>query len=232
LPTTAGSPRAATFALIHGAWHDHRCWHRLARLLRDAGHAVVAPDLPKADPEADLSDYARVVVEALGDADDVVVVGHSFGSDTAAHVAAARPVSLVVHLCPRLSVVRAPEDAPRVFRPGFRPSRLPGMTFWRPEDAIATMYRALDADTARAAAATLGPQVDVDGPRLSRLPDVPTEVVIARDDEVFTLDWSRWAARTLAGVEPIELYGGHFPMLERPDELADLLAGLRVRHAG
>jgi pimeloyl-ACP methyl ester carboxylesterase len=222
----------ATFALIHGAWHDHTCWDRLAPLLRDAGHAVVAPDLPKEDPEADLADYARTVIDALGDADDVVVVGHSFGSDTAAHVAAARPVGLVVYLCPRLGAVRAPEGAPRVFRPGFRPSRLPGMTFWRPEDAIRTMYAGLDAETARTTAATLGPQVDVDGPRLSRLPDVPTEVVIARDDEAFTPDWSRWAARTLAGVEPIEIDGGHFPMLERPRELAELLAGLRARHAG
>jgi pimeloyl-ACP methyl ester carboxylesterase len=217
------------YALIHGAWHDHRCWDRLAPLLPGA---VVAPDLPKEDPEADLAGYARVVVDALGDAEDVVVVGHSFGSDTAAHVAAARPVSLVVYLCPRLSVVAAPEGAPRPFHRGFRPSRLPGLTFWEPEDAIATMYRALDPETARAAAATLGPQVDVAGPRLSRLPEVPTEVVIARDDEVFTPEWSRFAARTLAGVEPVELDGGHFPMLERPRELADLLAGLSARHAG
>src|SRR4051812_7777263 len=104
----------STFALIHGAWHDHRCWARLTPLLQDAGHRVVAPDLPKADPEADLAGYAKTVTDALGDVEDVVVVGHSFGSDTAAHVAAARPVRLVVYLCPRLSVVEATAGAPRV----------------------------------------------------------------------------------------------------------------------
>jgi pimeloyl-ACP methyl ester carboxylesterase len=197
-----------------------------------AGHAVVAPDLPKADPEADLATYAQTVGEALGDAEDVVLVGHSFGSDTAAHVAATRPVRLVVYLCPRFSVVAAPEGAPRVFQPGFSPTRLGGITFWPADDAIRVMYPRLDPDAAREAAATLGPQVNVDGPRLAGLPDVPTEVVIARDDEVFTPDWSRWSARTLAGVEPIELAGGHFPMLERPRELAAVLIGLGARHAG
>jgi pimeloyl-ACP methyl ester carboxylesterase len=162
----------------------------------------------------------------------VVVVGHSLGSDTAAMVAAARPVSLVVYLCPRLSSVAPGPDEPRRYQPDFRPSRGDGFSFWETEDAIRVMYRHLDAETARAAAGHLGRQTDVDGGVLRSLPDVPTEVVIAREDEVFTLEWSRWISRTIAGREPIELEGGHFPMLERPRELAELLLGLRARRAG
>jgi pimeloyl-ACP methyl ester carboxylesterase len=45
----------------------------------------------------------------------------------------------------------------------------------------------------------------------------------AAEDEFFTPDSRRWAARNIFGVEPIEIEGGHFPMLERPSELADLL---------
>ena len=37
--------------------------------------------------------------------------------------------------------------------------------------------------------------------------------------------------RELVGVEPIELPGGHFPMLERPAELAEALIGLAERPA-
>jgi pimeloyl-ACP methyl ester carboxylesterase len=141
-------------------------------------------------------------------------------------------VCLVVYLCPRFSAVGRRADEPRIFQPDFHPQRGDGASWWRADDAIRVMYRHLDADTARAAAATLGRQADTEGGTLDRLPDVPTEVVIAREDEIFTLEWSRWAARTLAGVEPIELAGGHFPMLERPQELAELLIGLRARHGG
>jgi pimeloyl-ACP methyl ester carboxylesterase len=195
---------------------------------------VVAPDLPKEDPAAGFPEYAEVVHVALGDVDDVVVVGHSLGSDTAAQVAAARPVRLVVYLCPRLSAVERPEGEPETYQPDFRPVREPGYSWWRTDDAIRVMYRHLDPDTAREAAGQLGGQVDATriSPRLPRLPAVPTEVVLAREDEVFRLEWSHWVARTLAGVEPIELAGGHFPMLERPRELADLLIGLRDRAAG
>jgi pimeloyl-ACP methyl ester carboxylesterase len=194
----------------------------------------VAPDLPKDDPAAGFADYAEVVLDALGDADEVVVVGHSLGSDTASHVAAARPVRLAVYLCPRLSAVERPPGEPATYQPDFRPVREEDFSWWRTEDAIRVMYRHLDRDTAREAAAHLGRQVDATriSARLPRLPAVPTEVVIAREDEVFRLEWSRWVARTLAGVEPIELEGGHFPMLERPQELAELLIGLRARSVG
>jgi pimeloyl-ACP methyl ester carboxylesterase len=194
----------------------------------------VAPDLPAEDPAAGFPEYARVVEEALGDADDVVVVGHSMGSDTAALVAAARPVRLVVYLCPRFGGVRRPPGEPTTFQSDFRATPGDGVNWWPAEDALRVMYRHLDPETARRATAQLRPQVEVwlrPFP-LDRLPSVPTEVVIAREDEAFTLEWSRWAARTLAGVEPIELEGGHFPMLERPAELAALLTRLRDQRLG
>jgi pimeloyl-ACP methyl ester carboxylesterase len=130
--------------------------------------------------------------------------------------------------------VERPPGEPAIYQPDFRPIREEGYSWWRAEDAIRVMYRHLRPDTAREAAAHLGGQVDAARitPPLARLPTVPTAVVIAREDEIFRLEWSRWAARTLAGVEPIELDGGHFPMLERPQELAELLIGLRSRAAG
>lgn len=37
---------AKSFVLIHGAWHDHHAWDLLAPLLEEAGHSVMALDLP------------------------------------------------------------------------------------------------------------------------------------------------------------------------------------------
>jgi pimeloyl-ACP methyl ester carboxylesterase len=47
--------------------------------------------------------------------------------------------------------------------------------------------------------------------------------VYASEDEIFTPESRRWAARHAFGLEPVELPGGHFPMLEAPSDLADLL---------
>lgn len=87
-----------TFALVHGAWGSGWHWASIPERLRAAGHFAVAPDLPCHDPAATFDDYARVVLDALGDADDVVVVGFSLGGLTAARVAAARPVRGLVYV--------------------------------------------------------------------------------------------------------------------------------------
>ena len=90
----------ATFALVHGGFHGAWCWEKLAPLLRQAGHEVVAMDLPIEDGSASFEDYADVVCASLdGCGDDVVVVGHSFGGFTIPLVAARRPVRHLVYLC-------------------------------------------------------------------------------------------------------------------------------------
>ena len=48
-------------------------------------------------------------------------------------------------------------------------------------------------------------------------------LVYASDDEFFEPEWERFMARELLGIEPIEIPGGHFPMAEDPEGLADLL---------
>jgi hypothetical protein len=43
---------------------------------------------------------------------------------------------------------------------------------------------------------------------------------------MFSPDWMRGTARERLGMEPVELDGGHSPMLARPGELAELLLRL------
>jgi hypothetical protein len=54
-------------------------------------------------------------------------------------------------------------------------------------------------------------------------PDIPTVLIYAFDDEIFEPDWERFMARELLGIEPIEISGGHFPMVEDPEALARVL---------
>ena len=224
----------ASFCLIHGAWHDALCWEPLARCLQARGHDVVAPDLPLDDPQAGFEERARPGIEALdGASDPVVVVGHSMGSAYATLVAVARPGSLLVHLCPRLGGLEPPPGAPPTFREGFPfpPDREDGTSVWEADAAIAAMYPRLPLETARALVQRLRPMAPPPGEYpLPGYPDMPTELIYAVDDEFFEPAWERFMACELIGVEPIEIRGGHFPMLEDPDALADLLDRLASRH--
>jgi pimeloyl-ACP methyl ester carboxylesterase len=156
-------------------------------------------------------------------------------SGYAALVAAERPGSLLVHLCPRLGQFPPPPDAPPTFREGFPfpPRNAEGAVVWDPDAAIDAMYPRLEPDTARALAQRLRPAISPpDEYPIPGHPDVPTVLVYATEDEIFEPSWERFMARELLGVEPIEIPGGHFPMVEDPAALADLLDRLALEHVG
>ena len=217
----------ATFCLIHGAWHDGSCWEPLVPFLQERGHEVLTPDLPYDDPAAGYEERVRPALAALDGVDaNLVVVGHSLGSGYAPLVAAARPGSLLVHLCPRLGPFAEPSGAPSWFQESavFPPSRHDGLSVWDPEAAVDAMYRRLPVATARALAERLRPLAPPAGDfPLPGHPDVPTALIYAAEDEFFAPAFERFMARELLGIEPIEIPGGHFPMLEDPETLAELL---------
>ncbi len=226
-----------TFCLIHGQWHDGSCWDQLSQCLQTRGHRSVAPDLPIDDPDADYEARACPAIEALAGAEaPVVVVGHSNASAESALVAARVKPALLVHLCPRFGMFSPPPDAPTVFREGFPfpPRDDAGRSIWDTEAAIDTMYPRLAPTIARRLAERLRPGAPAVGEYpLDQHPDIPTSLIYATDDEFFTPEWGRYVAREMLGIEPIEISGGHFPMAEAPDALADLLDRLasQVAHS-
>src|SRR5215208_1603668 len=86
----------ASYVLIHGAGDSAFYWHLVEPGLRERGHEVVAVDLPCDDDSAGFPDYADVVVDAIGDRTDLIVVAQSLGGFTAPLVCARVPVELVV----------------------------------------------------------------------------------------------------------------------------------------
>ena len=101
----------ATYVLVHGAGSDSWYWHLVAPLLRAGGHDVVAPDLPCDDDSAGLTDYADVVVDAMGERGrtDVVLVAQSLAGFTAPLVCHRLPVSLMVLVA---AMVPSPGESP------------------------------------------------------------------------------------------------------------------------
>ena len=156
----------------------------------------------------------------------MVVVGHSLGVAYVPLVAAAVPYASVVYVCPAPTGPFAADPPMREYREGFPfpPNRPDGTSVWEPEAAIAAMYPRLPRDVARALAAGLRPGSSAKGPYpLTALPHGSATVLYGAHDEFFPPEWSIWAAHEIAGVAPVELDTGHFPMIEAPDRLAEVL---------
>jgi pimeloyl-ACP methyl ester carboxylesterase len=99
----------ATYVLVHGGGHGGWCYQRVARLLRSAGHEVLAPSLTglaershllgtHVDLDLHIQDIAALL--HYEDLRDVILVGHSYGGMVITGVAgrAADRIGRVVYL--------------------------------------------------------------------------------------------------------------------------------------
>lgn len=229
----------ATFALVHGAWHGAWCFERLVPELENRGHAAVAVELPIDNVAAGLGDYAATVASALEDTGDAVaVVGHSFGGLTIPLLPALRPVRKLVFLAafvpaPGVSADQEFERGSFSLAPGAgegRDTDSMGRTFWSDAGrATELLYHDCPLDAAQAAIARLRPQAQ--GPSaepnpLEAWPEIESAYIRCGEDRMHTAEFARAMAGDRLGVEPIEIPGGHSPMLSRPAQLAEVLAGL------
>jgi pimeloyl-ACP methyl ester carboxylesterase len=93
---TRRTAAAATFVLVHGAWHGGWCWKYVREILQGQGHRVFSPTLtgqgershlsrPDVDIGTHITDIVRVIeAEELS---NVLLVGHSYGGMVIAGVA-------------------------------------------------------------------------------------------------------------------------------------------------
>lgn len=209
----------ATFVLIHGGGGSAWDWHRLVPELTGRGHDVVVPELPIEDESAGFAEFCQTVLDAIGDQRDLVVVGHSYGGFTAPLVADKLPVRLLVLL------------AAMIPEPGESPGDWWGNTGYRGAEGRSEQehfYHGVPAEIAAQAAAHGREQVSAEWNEpwpLHAWPDVPTKVLIAREDRFFPADFQRRVAADRLGVAPDEIDGGHMVALSHPTQLADRLTG-------
>jgi pimeloyl-ACP methyl ester carboxylesterase len=213
----------ATYVLIHGGGSSGWDWHLVAPELEARGHEVVAPDLPTEDEALGLRDYTDFVVEAVGDRDDLVVVGHSLGGITAPLVCASTRVDLLVLVAP---MIPAPGETAGEWwsNTGYEDSGEEDVFYHDVPPELAKEARRHERGQAEKPMAEPWP--------LDSWPDVPTRVLLCRGDRMFTPDFQRRVTRERLGIEPDEMDGGHYIALSRPRELAERLEAYRVEQQG
>jgi pimeloyl-ACP methyl ester carboxylesterase len=209
-----------TYVLIHGAGDVGWYWHLVEAELRAPGHDVVAPNLPCDDDSAGLPEYADTVVEAIGDRSDLVVVAQSAGGFTAPLVCERVRVRLLVLVAP---MIPAPGEAPADY---FVNTRYDEEVRESYDDPIELFYQDVPPELASEALKRGREQSEArmgDPSPIKAWPNVPTRVLLCRQDRLFPAEFLRRVARERLGITPDEIEGGHTPALSHPKELAERL---------
>jgi len=221
---------ALRFVLVPGAGGNAGYWQRVVPLLGEAGHEVVAVDLPNW-AGATLSDQAEAIAAAAGDASEVVLVAQSMGGFSAPLACARLPVAelvLVNAMIPspgetagdwwantgqpaaqRQNDVQAGRDPDAGFDPN---------TYFLhdlPPEVAQLLVEAGDEGPADSLFQQPFP--------LSAWPEVTTTVLSGRDDRLFPLEFQRRVAAERLGLPVTELDGGHLLALSRPEALVSAL---------
>lgn len=224
----------STFGLVHGGGLGAWSWERLIPELERRGHEAATADLPFDDRSLGADRFADIVLEAFAGADDLVLVGHSMSGLIIPVVASRRPVRRLVFLHtvlpqPGSSLADQMASEPDMFNPEMR--TVPPN--WWSDEATVTRFLFHDCppDVARNAFLRLRPPeggvLVTEATPMRSWPDAPRTYILCRDDRTATPAWARRAASEPLGVEPIEIPGGHCPMLSRPELLAEeLVEGL------
>ncbi|MDX6434415.1 MAG: hypothetical protein QOE54_6781 [Streptosporangiaceae bacterium] len=225
----------ATYVLIPGAGSDSWYWHLIVPELRARGHDVVAPDLPIDDDSAGLAEYADVVVEAIGERTDLILVAQSMGGFTAPLVCTRVPVDLVVMLA---AMVPSPGETPgdwwantgqqQAMRDqAERDGRLITEEFDPTVMFLHDVPPDLAAETMRRGRDQSGTPFEKPWP-LPVWPDVPTRFLLCHDDRFFPAEFMRRVVRDRLGITPDEMDSGHLPALAHPKELVERLEAYRA----
>lgn len=219
----------ATYVLIHGAASTAWYWHLVGPELARRGHDIVAMDLPCDDDSAGFSEYADVVIDAIGDRTDLILVAQSLAGFTAPLVCERVPVNLMILVA---AMVPKPgesagdwwantgqEQAQRA------QAELEGRD--PDDDAPETVFLhdlppELIADSLQGVRDQSGTPFAAPWP-LAAWPDVPTNFLLCRDDRLFPAEFQRRVVHERLGIVADEMDGGHLPALSRPQELADRL---------
>jgi pimeloyl-ACP methyl ester carboxylesterase len=226
----------ATYVLIPGAGGDAWYWHRVAPLLEQRGHEVIAVDLPAGDDSAGFAEYADVVIDAIGDRTDLVVVAQSLGGFTAGLVCARVPVDLVVLVA--AMVPRAGESGGEWWaNNGWEQARQTqaqraGRSSGDDLDPVEDFFHDVPPDVVaealeRGEPSQSGTPLEAPWP-LPAWPAVPTRFLLCRHDRFFPAEFQRRVVQERLGFTPDEMDGGHLPALSRPEELVDRVESYRA----
>ena len=221
-----------SFVLIPGAGGMAWYWHRVSPLLERTHRKAIAVDLPGDNESMGLNDYAEIVVNAIGERSNVVLVAQSLGGFTAPLVCARASVRMLIFV--NAMIPRPGETAGAWWdNTGAVKARVAAAKAggYSPEFDLSTYFlhdvpdavlRDGPSDQRPQAEAVFGQRC-----RFERWPSIPIRVIASANDRFFPLQFQRRVAMDRLKADVEVLPGGHLVALSNPEGLVDRLLRLQ-----
>jgi pimeloyl-ACP methyl ester carboxylesterase len=223
MSTTTNS---ANIALVHGAWADGSSWSKEIPILKNAGHKVIAVQLPL-HSLADDVDTVKRAVEHIGG--QVVVVGHSYGGQVITNAAYDNPnITGLVYVA-----AFAPDEGQSLsdfiditkLPPGFLMFDKGGFAYINPlmfHDGFAQDVDASESDIMAVVQKPANQSILAEKSGPPAWKQLPTWYQISENDHVIHPDVQRMFAERM-NATTLSLNASHASLVSHPTEIADLI---------
>ena len=216
----------ALFVLVPGAGGMAWYWHRVVPLLGSAGHEAIAVDLPGDDRDAGLAAYANIVIHAIAERSDVILVAQSLAGFTAPLVCARAPVRMLVFVN---AMIPKPGETAGEWWSATGATEARGKAaarhgYAREFDMTTYFLHDVPHSVLRTGPERLRDEADTifgEPCRFKHWPDVPIHVLAGRDDRFFPIEFQRRVARERVGKDIQQVPGGHLVALSNAEGLTE-----------
>jgi len=203
----------ALFLLVPGAGGMAWYWHRVVPLLGSAGHQAIVVDLPGDDRDAGLAAYADIVIRAIAERSDAILVAQSLAGFAAPLVCVRAPVRMLVFVNAMIPKPGETADewwnATRATEAREKAAARHG--YAKEFDVTTYFLHDVPHSVLRTAPEQLREEADTifgEPCRFKHWPDIPIHVLAGRDDRFFPIEFQRRVAR-----ESLERRYSKFPVV-------------------
>ncbi|MEW6604687.1 MAG: alpha/beta hydrolase [Thermoproteota archaeon] len=221
--------------LVHGAWADGSSWSKVIPILRDAGHRVVAVQLPLNSVADDVATVRRTVALLGG---PTLLVGHSYGGFVITNAAYNNEningLVYVAAFAPDegetigglLNIEQRPQDFLLLDADGFA---YINQTYF--PQAFAQDVNSTEADTMSIVQKPVRDSIlnEQSGPPAWR--QLPSWYQISEDDRLISPDDQRQFAERM-NANTISLNSSHASLVSHPTEIAELILNATIEASG
>jgi pimeloyl-ACP methyl ester carboxylesterase len=224
--TTNATSTNTTIILVHGGWADGSSWGKVIPILKNAGHRVIAVQLPLHNSADDIATVKRAIELAGG---PVLLVGHSYGGFVITNAGSNNPnVTGLVYVA-----AFAPDEGeslgtfvnPAMLPPGILIVDSAGLTYLNPDmfhDAFAQDVNTTEADIMAIAQKPFNQSIFAEPSGPPAWKQLKTWYQVSDSDHMIPPDTQRMFAQRM-NATTISIDTSHSSYVAHPDEIAQLI---------
>jgi pimeloyl-ACP methyl ester carboxylesterase len=224
--TTNATSTNATIILVHGGWADGSSWGKVITILKNAGHRVIAVQLPLHNSADDIATVKRAIELAGG---PVLLVGHSYGGFVITNAAYSNPnvtgLVYVAAFAPDKGESLGTFVTPAMLPPGILILDSAGMSYINPDmfhDAFAQDVNMTEADIMAIAQKPFNQSIFTEPSGPPAWKQLKTWYQVSDSDHMIPPDTQRMFAQRM-NATTISIDTSHASYVAHPDEIAQLI---------